>query len=151
MVITDAMVESDFDTALHFHERTSDTTSFDMATRLGFHDNLGVGKLGDWWHVITRNGDHFMETTGTISGYGGRTFAILMNSSGCVWAFFKYRDSVMRTGWIKSNGEMDVIVGEEPYVSDLEAFLFEQWEKLTGISEDEASDLVLTVFRPRES
>lgn len=150
MVITNSMVESDFETALHFHERTSDTTSFDMATRLGFRDNLGVGKAGEWWHVITRNGDHFMETAGTISGYGGRTYAILINSSGCVWAFFEYRDTVMKTGWIKANGEVDLIIGKEPTAYDLESFLLDHWKEMTGITEQEISDLILTVFRPRE-
>jgi hypothetical protein len=150
MVITDSMVESDFDTALHFHERTSDTTSFDMATRLGSRDNLGVGKIGEWWHVVTRNGDHFMETAGTISNYGGKTIAILVNSSGCVWAFFEYHDSVMTTGWIEADGDTDVIVGDPPYADDLETYLLEHWKKLTGITDKDVSDLVLTVFRPRE-
>jgi len=145
------MVESDFDTALHFHERTSDTTSFDMATRLGFRDNLGVGKIGEWWLVVTRNGDHFMERAGTISNYGGNTFAILVNSSGCVWAYFEYRDSVMTTGWIEADGETDLIVGEEPSAYDLETFLLDHWKKQTGITDENVSKLVLSVFRPRGS
>ena len=151
MVITDSMVESDFDTALHFHERTSDTTSFDMATRLGFRDNLGVGKIGEWWLVVTRNADNFMARAGTISNYGGNTYAIVVNSSGCAWAFFEYHDSVMTTGWIKADGDFDVIVGEEPSAHDLESFLLDHWKKLTGITDQEVSDLVLTVFRTRQS